>query len=149
QPQQQLPPQQAHLEEILDMPSSHVHQEYHHYPLPSHQPQVSHLYHHMPQYESKLHFEDLMSKLDHDNKVLAELDRRIIDRSLGMQSYGHSMYARDALTGHLRPHSSLLPASAAALTTIQPPTIQASQPQPLIFLPLNNLIGEGPSSHAV
>jgi len=85
-----------------------------------------------------------MAKLDHDNRILAELDRRIIDKSVGY----HQQYP------DMRPHSAILPSTALThqtildphhlhpqMTTTHPPT------QPLIFLPLNNLMDAAAPSH--
>ena len=103
--------------------------------------------------------DDLMAKLDRDNKILAELDKNIYDKAL--TSSGH-MTGHPGLTGSLdflsqrllhqssgghmahagsggglhHQSSHLLPASSVA----------AQSAPPLIFLPLNNLLPQSTSN---
>lgn len=100
---------------------------------------------------SSLPLSELMKKLEQDNKILEELDRKIYDKGhstslinlYGQQmgqpqiEYGHlqSILDHPLFSAYRRPHS------AFPTTTAQPHLIQQQQaPPPLIFLPLNNLI---------
>ena len=92
--------------------------------------------------------DDLMAKLERDNKVLAELDKNIYDRAIGHTGPTGLGGSLDFLSSQRLLQSSVghhLPDGRFHL--LQAPAMVAQSAPPLIFLPLNNLMSQSAAHH--